>query len=497
VLLPVVVFTAFDRPWFQTADMWETAAAMRAVSQDVLHPTNPLLALPGNTSPRFTPYVVFWGAVTHFTGLDLFIVIGLAGVVNFILFVTGLARWITWQTKEGRLALFLLVSMLVVCGTGYEYAQAYQFGFFLASLAYVGTFAYGISFHALAFLRKFMHTRQKSSLIAYGLLSVLSFVTHPVTAAFQFVAALAMLLTVNDRKQTVLMQLVPVICLAAALIWPYFDYWTVLFKGSSDKWFPAALFAHQIVRMGTALLGLIIVGWFAWRRQYQFVVLGTLLCLVIYSSAGAVRFLMGSRFLLYGAIFLHLAIALYLFESWPAWWKQMSLKMPRTLWKPAIVLLIFLPALWFRAGEVKALAADVIRAASSNPKDTTPAEHFAFLEGKLSSKDIVLAEDDTGWPIPAITGAKLVCQQKGNPLMQDEILRRKDEGDSFFRNSLSLDQRRAILNRYHVTHILFDLGCGVRWDSSFLEQINQLGVQEFSRNNVIVYRVTPQTYLRQ
>jgi hypothetical protein len=491
LLLPLAIFAAFSRPWFQTSDMWETAAAIRAASQNLLHPTNPLLALPGNTSPRFTPYVIFWGGIVRYSGLNLFTVIGLAGVANFLLFVTGLARWITWQTKEGRLPLFLLITMLVVCGTGYNYAQAYQFGVFLSTLAYVGMFAYGVSFHALAALRKYMDTGLKCSLAAYTVLSVLVFVTHPVTSTFQFVAAFAMLLTVDRWKQTMLLQVVPVICLAAALLWPYFDYGTVLFKGSADKWFPAALFSQQIVRMGTALTGLILAGWFAYRRQQKFVVLGTFFCLAIYALSGAVGFLMGSRFLLYGAIFLHLAIAIYLLENWPDWWKQLALNRPRSLWKPAIVLVIFLPALWFRAAEAKHLAQDAIRMVSGAPRDITPAERFGFLAGKLTTADVVIAEDDTGWPLPAITGAKLVCQQKGDPLIQPEIERRRDDADGFFRNALTLEQRRAILNKYHVTHILADLGCLSRWDQSLSDQVQQFARSEAVHGSVTLLRVIP------
>src|SRR5512143_879317 len=92
ILLPLAVFFAFVRPWGQTADLWETAAAVRAVSQDLAHPYNPMLDLPGSTSPRFTPYTLFWGAVMRGTGWSIFMVMALAAITNFLLFVTGLFR---------------------------------------------------------------------------------------------------------------------------------------------------------------------------------------------------------------------------------------------------------------------------------------------------------------------------------------------------------------------------------------------------------------------
>jgi len=490
-LLPFAIFASFSRPWGQTADIWETAAAIRAATQNVFHPSNPLLPLAGYTSPRFIPYTLFWGAFSRLSGLGLWAVVGLAAVANYALFVTGLARWVSLQFKEPRLPLIVLITMLFVWGTGYSYANAYQLGFFLSSLAYVGAFTYGICFHALAYLRKFMDEREWSSLIAYTLLSVLAFVTHPITAAFLFVAAGAMLLSENRWKRTILMQLVPLIALCAALLWPYFDYWTVLTKGSSDNWFPAALFSGWAAALGPALVGIPLAAYFGFFRRHRLAVWGTAFCVGIYCVSGAVKFQMGSRFVLYGAIFLHLCIALFLFENLPHWWKNVSLRQPRSLWKLAIIILLFLPALRFRGGEAFHLGKDIAHEAFGTPRDETTAERFSFLTTFLGDTNIVLAEDDTGWPVPAITGAKLVCQQKGDPIIQDEVVRRRTEAMSFFRDQQSIEQRRALLARYHVTHIVLDMSHRQLWDGVLFQQITQFAHEETVQHNLVLYRVNP------
>ena len=100
-----------------------------------------------------------------------------------------------------------------------------------------------------------------------------------------------------------------------------------------------------------------------------------------------------------------------------------------------------------------------------------------------------MAEEDTGWPVPALTGAKLVCQQKGDPLIQAEVLQRKTDGNGFFRANHSLIERRELLARYHATHILIDLFWQKRWDSALLEHIAQLSAPEDSCGTVILYRV--------
>lgn len=491
LFLPLVIFSAFDRPWKQDADIWETAAAVRAASQNPVHPANPLLPLPGNTSPRFTPYVIFWGAVVRLTGWGLFTVLGIAGIVNYLLFVSGLAHWLTKQTGEPKFALLALIIMLTVWGTGYRYANAYHFGFFLSSLAYVGTFVYGICFHALAELRKWLHEHSPGSLISYTLLSVLAFVTHPLTAAFMFVVAFSMLLLEKNPKRLALMQIVPLLSFVVALLWPYFDYWAALFKGSTDTWFPHALFSGQIMALGPALVGIPIVIYFYRKRRHLFAVLGAFFCAAIYALCGATRIFIGNRFLLYGTIFLHIAIALYLFENWPKWWKDAAFRQPRSLWKIALVVLLLLPALTFRAEEGYDLARDVAHSAFGYPRPETPAERFSFLAGQLSDADIVLAEDDTGWPVPAICGAKLVSQQKGNPLIQSEVISRRKDAQYFLSNSLTIEERRALLKKYHVTHLLLDFAQRERWDSLLMQQIVQFAREQATCGKVVLYRVLP------
>ncbi|MBU1936469.1 hypothetical protein KKG05_03655, partial [bacterium] len=127
ILLPVALFFSFCKPWTVTGDIWETAAAIRAVSDNVLSPSNPLLELPGNTSPRFTPFTVFWGIMMKLTGLGLFTIIGIAGVVNYVLFVTGLDCFTRKQFRDNTLPTYVLLTMLIVWGKGFSEVNAYQF----------------------------------------------------------------------------------------------------------------------------------------------------------------------------------------------------------------------------------------------------------------------------------------------------------------------------------------------------------------------------------
>ena len=488
VLLPLAVLFVLVRPWGLTADFWETAAAVRAVSLNFLNPDNPLLALPGETSPRFTPFTLFWGGVMK-SGLGIFAVMAFAGIGNYLLFVTGLYRFVRGEFRSLTLPVYVLIVMLVVWGTGYGQANAYQLRIFLEQLPYVGLFTYGVSFHALAFLRRYLIGKRWQDLSGYAVLMIVAFITHPITAAFGFTAALAMLFVERNWQQFVLMQAVPLIAVAAALAWPYFDYWTVLTRGSSEAWFDAPLFRNQVEALGPALLGLPIAGYFAYKRRHLTVVYGLVFCLAVYAVSFAASILIGSRFLLYATIFLHLAIALYLYEH--------ALHRRRTLeaWLHGhgylilIIFMLFGPSLYYRMHEM----AKHVRRMYAPPLQfhvyESPVRGYFFLGDQVNDEHVVIAEDTTGWVVPAITGAKLVSQQKGDPLITAEIMLRRQLTNAFFTQPISSRERVAIIRAYDVTHVLIDEEKAGRWDKSFLSDLSSLSSPQARDGSIALYRI--------
>ncbi|MBL0062080.1 MAG: hypothetical protein IPP40_11540 [bacterium] len=173
-LLPVAI--AYTLPFLWGGDdVFEMAAAIRAASENLLDPRNPMLALPGETSPRFTPYVIFWGAVMKATGTSVFTMIKVTALANFLLFATGLTRFITAQFGDKRLATILIPVMLWIWGTGYGQANAYHLWFFFFSLPYVAIFAYGMGFHALAELALYLTNGQRTHVVLFAALSTLVF----------------------------------------------------------------------------------------------------------------------------------------------------------------------------------------------------------------------------------------------------------------------------------------------------------------------------------
>ena len=455
-LIVIGVPYAMPRPWTIYADVWEQVAAMREFARHPSNPLNPLLALPGETSVRFTPYTLMWGMAARLFGWSTFTLLPVVAAVNLLLIVTGIWRLSISCFENRWLPTVWLVAMLWIWGKGYGQSNAYQLQMLLYTAPYIATFAYGLSFHALASLSQFLRTRGMLQLVAYTMLTVITFLSHPITAAFLIVAAGSMLLPTKSPKLIVGLQVVPLLCVVSAVVWPYFDYWHVLTSGSSESWFTTPHFESQFAALGPAVGGLLVVVYFVVKRRHPFVVLGAILCALIYAASYFLGILIGGRFILFGAIFLHLALALYVVEDGPRLLNGLRERRVADILAIAVLAVLVLWGARYRQRDVRDLGGSVaqwVRSGFSlHGRDVMS---FEFLDGKLIPTDVLLAPSEYGLILPAITGAKVVAHIHGNPLMNDDLNQRCEAADGYYALQ-NREERERVLERYSATCVLYD-----------------------------------------
>ncbi|MCB9365845.1 MAG: hypothetical protein H6508_01465 [Calditrichaeota bacterium] len=456
VLLLGVLYMVAPR-WGGQTDIWETAAAIQAISDSPLDPRNPLLDLPGETSPRFVPYTVIAGLTDRWFDLPLWTTVGIWGILSLLLFVSGLARVVRTLTDDHRAMLWILPVMLLGWGQGYGEANAYQAELFFLTLPYVGMLAYGICFHGLAELNRFLVKGSRSGLVWYILLAVLAFLTHPVTALLLFVAAFAWAVVRKGLVTALLLQVVPLIALGAAALWPYFDYLALLFNGSTEQWYRVRLFDDQLPKLGPVLLGIPVAAYFALRGRHRELVLALGLSVLIYMGSWASGIQIGSRFIFYGAIFSHLCLGLFFLES--GVFERGFLKRPVVQSGVIVTLLLLVLGLgtYYRVRKTWQMWKPSVEHYQTTHGDILePWEDIRVFRTYLDSQDVVMVEDTVGWRFPAVTGARLVAQAKGNPLMIDDVAARRQDVVTFFSGPVTLEERHSLLAKYHCTHILVD-----------------------------------------
>ena len=296
ILLLVVIFFLFNKGWGLSDDVWETAAAIREISTNPLQPNNPILALQGSTSPRFVPYVIFWGLFKKVTSADIFLTIGIAAIMNYLIIMTGLFRLVSILFKNKAMPVYVMITMLMVWGKGYGWANAYQFELFIENIPHVGFFTFGLTMHALYYLARFFKKKKWPDFLLYSLFSVIVFITHPITGLFCFVAAFALEFTHEKFWKVVLWQSIPAIAVALSFIWPYFKYWDVFLQGTQNEWFQSSLFSNQILALGPSLLGFPIAIYYGLKKKNRFLIYGLSLCSFIYLFSAVTEIKIGGRF---------------------------------------------------------------------------------------------------------------------------------------------------------------------------------------------------------
>ncbi len=493
LLLPLVVFFSFSKPWGVDYDFWETAATVREVSVNFFHPSNPILSLPGDTSPRFVPYTLFWGLFKKITHFGIFATMGIAGVTNYFIFIFGLYRFISKQFRIDSLPTYTFATMLLIWGSGYTWANAYHLEMFFVTLPYVGFFAFGLSLNALYYLNCYCEENKWRDLVYYSLLSMISFVTHPITGVFCFVAALALLLTCGHFKRAVFLLGIVPLAFGISLIWPYFSYWHTFTNGVGQDWFESPLFSGTIGALGSSVMGFSIVGIYALRGKYMFLLYGLLFCSFIYIISRFGGILIGGRFIFFSAFFLHLAIALYIKQN-----KILSLKKIGDSFRTdgltiIVIFMLLAPSGIYRVKEMRKHIFRFHDGPSQIYSYNSPAEPYLFLSKHLSYSDVLLVDANEGWVVPAITGARVVAPQKLNPLIVEESNLRKRDVAKFFKSRLSSEDRIRLIAKYHVTHILINLKNEKDWDPSFIKDLGLIGIEKARENTVILYKVPQRT----
>lgn len=487
-LLPVAIAYTLPFPWAGD-DVFEMVATIRAVAEHPFDPQNPMLDLPGETSPRFTPYTLFWGFLTRLFRANALVIIQITAIANFLLFATGLTRFVSVLFADRRVATLLIPIMLVCWGSGYPMANGYHWWLFFFGLPYVCIFAYGVGFHALAEFATYLKSERLRKLVVYALLAGIVLLSHPVTGLFVFITAGLMALFETSFKRALLLQAVPVAAFAVAFAWPYFDYGKTLFSGATEPWYTPVMFEHQLGALGVALVGLPLAVWYAKRRLHMFAVAWLTLFIALYLLCWALSIYIGERFLFFAVLVMHLFIALYALETIDEV-RLAGLRITRiTGFRIALLLVILLAGARFRGWEIKTTAKLGLELAGVLPKSETRRERYTFLQDHLEHGDIVIAEGETGWAIPGMTGARLVFHQHGNPLLFEELEVRHNATTSYLKDALSLEERDAIRRRYNATHVLLDYQQPATFSPTLPATLETIGQRVAEQDSLALFRI--------
>ena len=297
-----------------------------------------------------------------------------------------------------------------------------------------------------------------------------------------------------------------------ALLWPYHPLIDTVIKSTTTDWYyPFRMYLYEtknIYRMGPALLGLPVIALFLIRKKYSFISWGFTLSVLIYVLSYFLNIRLGERYIFFIMVFLHLSLAWYFSRlellSFSTVRKTLTSLSEKNLHIVFFLIIITL-SIFYQVAKLGFEQAGYLINFKPRPliqSYRNPLDNYLSLQDKLQEEHTVLSDPLTSWLLPAFTGAKITSLYHNNPLVPDNNQRVHD-ARTFYSSSTSMDTRIAILKKYKVTHVLFNLDRmkenhvnrinnyyqDFKIDQRLLDDVQQTGEIVFRNDEFILFKL--------
>ncbi|MFE9660051.1 hypothetical protein [Streptomyces sp. NPDC005955] len=263
-------------------DVGQHAAVVERLTDDLWRPRHPMVDLPGDGSPYFTPYAVAQALVAKGTGLAGWAVVKLSGPVNLLVLLTGLGRLtraVGGPDTRRWAPVVALGTVTLLWGT----ERLWWSGFFglmsmTGNLSYPSTFATGLTFWAWAWTAALVRSPARGPWAHAGLGALLGLIVlvHPITAVAAALGVVAFAVPPYGRRWMERgawgrggfarpWALLVLVAGAVAAAWPYFSVFSLL-GGTGPDAIHALLYEDVRARFWLVALGLPAL-WARWRRD--------------------------------------------------------------------------------------------------------------------------------------------------------------------------------------------------------------------------------------
>ena len=450
---------------FLYSDAWEHTANLAELLRSPFAPGNPHIAT-DEASPRFMPLFIAAGWLGQTLGLGVFdVYLGLE-LFNLALLLTGVYLFARAYLDDERAPTLLLLLLLFAWGSGIVWSNAYALRSIPFIAGYPSTAAMGLTFLlwflALRFYRLPVGAATTLQLLIIMSLLTLTLLVHVLTGVIGIGGLLLLALTQPAPSLARRLQPLLTIPLAVLLVelWPYYSTLSFLLpdgEHAASSWTSAAAVqesrATRLMRihpfyqpgsilpsLGIAWLAIPISLLMALRGKHLFAFLGMSGLFGLYLLNLATAIPLGHRALLFAVIFGQIALA--------AWLLQAMRERREHGHGSAATIGIAVLCLGIASGLALTTFKTLQRVQA--PDHWVPV-YSELLRG-LHPTDVVMGRAADTWPLPSF-GGKTISPHHRNPLIRDGGQRARDV-DTFFDETEDDTNRRALLSKYAVNHLL-------------------------------------------
>jgi hypothetical protein len=466
--------------WEGGADYWEHSATLHALIENPWHPHHPHLAT-DTGSPRFGPQFLLIALIARALHWDAIQAMTSSAVLNTLLFLCSIRVFFLSYFRHPLAPLYGLLVMFGGWWLGFHYSNVYALPVLFSVASFPSTTTLGLTLLGFALVVRLLRGEVRRPWL--GLLTLLPwaaavFIIHPLTAMLSLSGALLLTLAEPNASWRLRFQVAGAVVVGCALshFWPYFSPWVVLRGGHGE----AADWAGQSVQQAAELhvkpklhefyqplallkaLGLgaitaLALPYFFLRRERWFVGLGALSMLLPFVGNAFVELPLGHRFILLAIVYLHIGLVWLLLRLTPGHagafrlLRRRAFRIVSASLVAATLLLFSTHAVW----QARALFEDP---RFRERRESPVIRNMRGFAAAMGPEAVVLATPLLSWPLPTF-GPKVLVLFHQDPLVPDAV-QRQYWVRRFLAPATPDDERRTILARYGVSHVLLQREAG-------------------------------------
>jgi alpha-1,6-mannosyltransferase len=425
-----------------SSDFWEHAAIVRELSVRPFSPQHPLLSVDAPHA-YVSPYLLAVGLAARATGASATSALAVAGLVNLVLLVLALRRFLVRLPGGEAGAPYALLFIVFLWGEDvWMWSGFLHIGMLGYNAPYPSTFAAAAMFLGFSLLLDALDRRRSLGFVGIAFLVALCVITHPPTALVLLAGLAALFVArVKDRlfSDGVLLLGAVVAGVAAAVAWPYFPMLSLLAAQPPEFHSWSGVFYQGVAaQVWPAIVALPVLLWRLRESRRDPLVLLVAFLAVIYAAGGITGKYGLGRVIAYMVVFIQIALGIAV----AAWESRLPAR---------------------RAWLIPAASVTMMLALFAHNRPPLPRiiryDRPVWLDGEtiltpVRPGEVVLADSRTSYMVPALSGGRVVAWRHPVYWVPDAAERRQAQ-DRFFEGATD-DERRAVISRYHVRWILLD-----------------------------------------
>lgn len=446
--------------WF--SDYWEHAAAIKALSENMLHPLHPLYAS-HDPSRQFIPYNVLLAMAVKFFGISVISALAILATTVVALLLLGVKLLADELFGRPWAPLVLLLTLLCAWGspwvwTGFYEVRAIFYNSYYPSAA-VLSLTFILWWLSLKYLR--MQVMLSGHVIAIVVLTAFMYISHQLAGLFAVggVILFAMFEPEVHLRNRLFLVLAVIVGVLVTWFWPYFNpislAGTAAIDGVQEDYPAFYQMIPVVLLIGPAFLAIPVICVLICRRKHLALVAGSVAIVSAYFLCGLIKHPVGHRLISYFMVYLHLMLAWGILEYF-----SRSRYSPRAGSTSRAIIGVFLAACV--VAQVSFASLDFIRVgyeritqkSFGNFPNKPVIRDMREIMKFVSNDAVVFSTPDESYPLPAFFG-KLVDHPRAGWMIPDQRARMADN-KAFFAIDTTNEQRRLLAEKYHATFVVMN-----------------------------------------